>query len=249
MLSTVGYLLTEVKEMTMNMKRVLEPVDLMVAAGIVAIVIGALLVFMSTQGHFRVADSNGVAHREASDPVQPALGQTIVAISFLERERSGKMKTAVTKLNQATMTTQQINSSTHDQITALAEQADKVQVENTARAELVKGRSIVNFSTRAIRNGSPSDQQREEYDHRMIHSAAKAGRMIEEDYQRTKESNIGRAIVAGTQSQMNATHRNQEQVGAAIVQVALVQDEYQKAVETAQEQLGLLVSVSARDQP
>jgi hypothetical protein len=82
----------------------------------------------------------------------------------------------------------------------------------------------------------------------MIHSAAKAGKMIEEDFQQTKESNLGRAIVAETQGRMNATHRNQEQVGAAIVQVALVQVEYQKAVETAQEQLGLLVSVSAQAQ-
>jgi len=45
---------------------------------------------------------------------------------------------------------------------------------------------------------------------------------------------------------MNATHRNQEQVGAAIVQVVMAQDEYQKALESAQEQLGLLVSVSAQ---
>lgn len=249
MLSTVAYLLAEVREMTMNMKRVLEPVDLMVAAGVVALVIGAFLVFVSTQGHFQVAASDDVvADREASDPVQPALGQTIVAISLLERERSGKIKTAVTKLNQVTMTAQQINRSTHDQIKELAEQADKVQVENTARAELVKGRSIVNSTTRAMKNDSPSDQQREEYDHRMIHSAAKAGKMIQEEFQQTKESNLGRAIVGETQSQMNATHRNQEQVGAAIVQVALVQDEYQKAVEAAQEQLGLLVSVTARAQ-
>src|SRR5574341_1265620 len=248
MLSTVAYLLAEVREMTMKMKRVLEPVDLMVAAGVVALVIGAFLMFVSTQGHFQVAASDEVADRETSDPVQPALGQTIVAISLLERERSGKIKTAVTKLNQVTMTAQQINRSTHDQIKELAEQADKVQVENTARAELVKGRSIVNSTTRAMKNDSPSDQQREEYDHRMIHSAAKAGKMIEEEFQQTKESNLGRAIVAETQSQMNATHRNQEQVGAAIVQVALVQDEYQKAVETAQEQLGVLVSGTARPQ-
>jgi hypothetical protein len=230
------------------MKRVLEPVDLMVAAGIVALVIGTFLVFVSAQGHFQVAASENVANHEASDSVQPALGQTVVAISLLEREHSGKIKTAVTKLNQVTMTTQQITSSTHDQINELAEQADKLQVENTARAEFVKGRSIVNFTTRAMKNDSPSDQQREEYDHRMIHSAGKAGKMIEKEFEETRESNLGRAIVAETQSQMNATHRNQEQVGAAIVQVALIQDEYKKAVETAQEQLGLLVSVTGRAQ-
>jgi hypothetical protein len=204
---------------------------------------------VSTQGHFEVtASDDGSANRDASNPVQSALGQTVVAISLLEIDRPGRINTAVTRLDQATMTARQIDSSTHDHIKALAEQAAKVQVENTSRAELVKGRSIVNFTTRAMKNDSLSDQEREEYDHRMIHSAAKAGKMIEEDFQQTKESNLGRAIVAETQGRMNATHRNQEQVGAAIVQVALVQVEYQKAVETAQEQLGLLVSVSAQAQ-
>lgn len=232
----------------MNLKRVLEPVDLMVAAGIVALVIGAVLVFVSTQGRFQVTAADVSANGDASDPVQPALGQTVVAISLLESEQPGRIKTAATKLNQATMTARQINSSTHDHIKALAEQAVTVQVDNTARAELVKGRSIVNFTTRAMKTGSLSDQHWEEYDHRMIHSAAKAGRMIEEDFQQTKERNLGRAIVAETQGLMNATHRNQEQVGAAIVQVVVAQDEYEKALESAQEQLGLLVSVSAQAQ-
>jgi len=244
MIETIGYLLAEVRKITMNMKRVLEPVDLMVAVGIVALVIAAFPVFVSTRGHFQVAaSSDDVANPEASDPVQPAHEQTVVVISLLEREHSGKIKTAATKLNQVTMTAQQINSSTDDQINELAEQADKVQVENTTCAELVKGVRSFNFTTRAIKNDSPSDQQQTEYDHRMIHSAAKSGKITEEQFEQTKkESNLGRAIVAETQSQMNATHRNQAQVGAAIVQVALVQDEYKKVVEMAQEQLELLVS-------
>lgn len=47
----------------MNMKRVLEPVDLMVAAGIVALVIGAVLVFVSTQGRFQVTTADVSATR------------------------------------------------------------------------------------------------------------------------------------------------------------------------------------------
>lgn len=38
LLLTVAYLLAEVRKVTMNRKRVLEPVDLMVAAGIMALV-------------------------------------------------------------------------------------------------------------------------------------------------------------------------------------------------------------------
>lgn len=232
----------------MNMKRILEPVDLMVAAGIVAIVVGAFLMIVSTQGRFQIATSDDIPNREASDPVQPALGQTLVAISLLERDRSGEITKAVKKFNQVTMTAQQINNSIRNQSKELAEQADNDRVAKTARAEFVKGRSIVNSTTRAMRNGSLPDQQRAEYDRRMFHVAAEAGKKIEKEFEKTEESNLGRAIVAETQSQMNAADRNQEELGAAIVQVTLVQDEYRGALATTQEQLGLLVSVAAQAQ-
>ena len=247
-LSTVGWLLAEIGEITMNMKRVLEPVDLMVAAGIVAIVIGAFLVFVSAQGRFQIATADDVTNRDTSDPVQPALGQTLVAISLLEREGSGEITRAVKKLNQVTTTAQQIDRSTQDQVRELAEQADNQRVAKTARAEFVKGRSVVNSTTRTMRNGSPPDQQREVYDRRMIEVAAEAGRRIEHEFEQTRESNLGRAIVAETQRELEATHRNQEQVGAAIVQVSRVQEEYRGAYETAQEQLGLLVSAAGQAQ-
>jgi hypothetical protein len=230
----------------MNMKRVLEPVDLMVAAGIVAIVIGAFLVFVSAQGRFQIAASDDVAHLQMTDPVQPALGHTLVAISVLERDRSGEITKAVKQLNQVTMAAGQIDSSTHDPIKGLAEEADNVEVRKTARTEFVKGRSIVNSTTRAMKNDSLSAQQREEYHRRMIDVAAEAGKKIENNFEQTRESNLGRTIVAETQSRLNAIHRNQEQVGAAIVEVTMVQDEFRGAFETAQEQLGLLVTVSAQ---
>jgi hypothetical protein len=228
----------------MNLKRMFEPVDLMVAAGIVAIVVGALLVFVSTQGRFHVATSDDGANAEVSDPVQPVLGQILVSISLLERERSGELKKAVTRLNQVTMTAERINQSAREQVKELAEQVNNDRVSTAARAEFVKGRSIVNSTTRAIRNDSLTNRQREEYDRRMIHVAADAGKKIEQRFEMMEESNLGKAIVGQTQSQMNAAHQNQEQIGAAVVRVTLVQDETRKAIEATQEQLGLLVSVT-----
>lgn len=230
----------------MDTKRALEPIDLMVAAGIVAIVVGVCLVFVSTQGRFHVAASDEVPNGQSNDLVQPVLGQAVVAISLLDRDRSGEIKKAVARLNDVTMTTQQINSSTHEQVKELAEQANNVRVANAARAEFVKGRSVVNSTTRAIRNDSLTDQQREEYDHRMIHSAAEAGKKIKKEFEETEQSNLGRAVVAETQRQMTAAYQNQEQVGAAVVRVTLVQDEYRGALETAEEQLGSLVTVTTQ---
>ena len=236
------------KVIDMTKKSILEPVDLMVAAGIVAIVVGVFLVFVSTQGHFQVATSDNVPNAQPHDPVQPVLGQTIVTISVLERERAGEIKQAVTRLNQATVTAPQTNDSPHEPIKELADQAHNIRAAKAARAEFVKGRAVVNSTTRAIRNDSLTDQQREEYDHRMIHSAAETGKKIEKEFEQTEQPNLGRAIVAKTQSQMSAAHRIQEQVGGAIVRVSLVQDEYNEALETEQEQLGSLVTVAAQAQ-
>src|SRR5262245_53020012 len=159
----------------MTRKTFLEPVDLKVAAGIVAIVVGVFLVFVSTQGHFQVATSvatsDDVRSGQPNDPVQPVLGQTLVSISTLERERAGEVKKAVTRLNQATVTAQQTNDSPHEQIKDLADQANNSRAAKAARAEYVKGRAVVNSTTRAIRDDSLTDQQREEFDHRMIRSA------------------------------------------------------------------------------
>ncbi len=73
------------------MNRLLEPVDLMVAAGIVATVVGVLLVFVSTQGRFQVGPSDDTGNTVTRDSLQPVLGQTLVSLSLVERERSGEI--------------------------------------------------------------------------------------------------------------------------------------------------------------
>ncbi len=230
----------------MNIKRMLEPVDLMVAAGIVATVLGALLVFMSTQGSFHAAGADDVAAPEAHNFAQTALGQTLLNISVLEREGSEETTKAVKKLDHATMTAQELRHSTEQRISTLAAQADNIQIENTARAEFVKGRSVINFTSRAVKNDSMPLEQREEHTRRMIEVAAKAGRKIEQEFQETEQSYLGRLVVAETQSQIEAVQRTQEQVGAAIVAVAMVQDKYKEALEAEQDRLGLLVYAISR---
>ena len=80
----------------------------------------------------------------------------------------------------------------------------------------------------------------------MMNAAANAGSRIEKEFQRTEERYLGEAIVAETQSQIEATGRAQELVGAAIVTAILVRDHYEDAMATAQERLGFLVSGMAR---
>ena len=64
---------------------VLQPVDLTVAAGAVATVLGALLIVLSTNGSFDPAVPPDAVNLDANQWVQPALGQTLVEIAALER--------------------------------------------------------------------------------------------------------------------------------------------------------------------
>lgn len=222
---------------------VLQPVDLIVAAGAVATVLGALLIVLSTIGSLNPTVPHDAVNFDANQWVQPALGQTLVEIAVLERKRSEETVKAANKLNQTARAAQAL-SKADARIKNFVKQVKQVRVEKTARAELVKGHIIVNFTSRAVKNHVLPDQA--EFNHRMINAAANAERRIEKDFQRTEERYLGEAIVAETQSQIEATGRAQEQVGAAILTATLVRDHYEDAMATAQERLGFLVSAMTR---
>jgi ribosomal protein S15P/S13E len=222
---------------------VLQPVDLIVAAGAVATVLGALLIVLSTTGSFNPAVPSDAVNLDANQWVQPALGQTLVEVAVLERKRSEETDKAANKLNQTARTARAL-SRTSTRIKNLTKQVEQVRVDKTARVEFVKGRTVVNFTSRGIKNHVLPDQAA--FNHRMIHSAENAGNRIEKEFQGKEQSNLGEAIVVETQSQIEATGRTQEQVGAAIVKATLVRNHYEDAMARAQERLGFLVSGMAR---
>ena len=218
---------------------VLQPVDLIVAAGAVATVLGALLIVLPTIGSFNPAIPPDAVTLDGNQWVQPALGQTLVEIAVLERKRSEETTKADNKLNQTVRTAQTL-SGADTQIKKFSKQVEQVRVEKTARAELVKGHIVVNFTSRGVKNHVLPDQA--EFNHRMLTAATNEERRIEEEFQRTEERYLGEMIVAETQSQIEATGQAQEQVGASIVTATLVRDHYEAALATAQERLGFLVS-------
>lgn len=222
---------------------VLQPVDLIVTAGAVTTVLGALLIVLSTIGSFNPAVPPNAVNLDENQWVQLALGQTLVEIAVLERTRSEETAKAANKLNQTVRTAQAL-SRADTRIKNSTKQVEQVRVEKTARAELVKGHIVVNFTSRAVKNHVLPDQA--EFNHRMIHAATNEERRIEKEFQRTEERYLGESIVAETQGQIEAIGRAQEQVGAAIVKATLVLDHYEDAMATAQERLGFLVSGMAR---
>src|SRR4249920_3860035 len=107
---------------------VLRPVDLIVAAGAVATVLGALLIVLSTNGSFNPAVPSDAVNLDANPWVQPALGQTLVEVAVLERKRSEETAKASNKLNQTAITAQAL-SRADTQIKNFAKQVEQVRVE------------------------------------------------------------------------------------------------------------------------
>jgi hypothetical protein len=144
---------------------VLQPLNLIVAAGAVTTVLGALLIVLSTIGSFNPAVFPGAVNLDANQRIQPALGQTLVEIAVLERKRSEETAKAANKLNQTVRTAQAL-SLADTRIMSSAKQVEQVRVEKTARTELVKGHIVVNFTSWAVKNHVLLDQA--EFNHRMI---------------------------------------------------------------------------------
>ena len=117
---------------------VLQPVDLIVAAGAVATVLGALLIVLSTNGSFNPAVPPDAVNLDANQWVQPALGQTLVDVAVLERKRSEETAKAANKLNQTARTAQAL-SRADKRIKNFTKQVEQVRVDKTTRAGVCKG--------------------------------------------------------------------------------------------------------------
>lgn len=240
------------------MKRAYEPVDVMALLGLVALLVGAyLLLTAPASGAVPPADPvSGLAMEQergimaAMYWVQPALGEAIVEKALLERDQSRSMNMAVADLNRALL-----RRDRHDRIErrplayldAVATQDAMMEANHLARVQAVMGRSIVNWTQRGVRIGlMPSTEQSEAYTRRMIGKTQAQGMMLEDEFDATRQPNLGAAIVEAGRDWEAYAGDTQEHLGRAIVQVVKVQDEYAQALARNQEQLAALVSAVAR---
>ncbi len=238
------------------MRRQLEPVDLMVAVGLCATVLGGYLMFLSTNGAIGTASAEraSVGLTETIAPgttdvvltaaqwVQPALGQAIVADYLLEREFSHRTAAAAEEFNRATLAGQFLEGSPYEHFARIGAYAAAVESDHVARVQYVLGRGIANFTARGVRAGilSPA-QANDRFNRRMIRMAAlNAGRM-DDRFWSNHEPNMGREIVAASQVQMEFAGRVQHRIGTAIVRVTQVQQASGEAIAGAQEQLASVV--------
>lgn len=234
----------------MRTSRTIEPVDLIVAVGLVATLLGGSLLFMATSGVLEAAgpepasitNASGVGFMDEREWVQPVLGQAIVEDYLLETSINREITRAVHELNRSSMFGHGLRSAPFGHFDRIREQALAIEADHAARVQFVLGRAIVEFTARGVRTGALSPAQYQgEFNRRFIERAKTLRAGIEKRFQETWQARLGEMIVAASQDRDRVADRTQERVGAAVIEVTRIQDGYQGAKAGIQDQLGALV--------
>ena len=136
-------------------------VDIIVGAGLCAIVFSALLLVFATSGTYGAGASQSSAIAGALPStdeawLQPALGQAIVERSLLQLHSDQLTASATSEWDRAMLAHRNLQASEGGPLTFLMQRAVSVPDEHAARVQAVMGRSIVNFTKRGVVGGSVS---------------------------------------------------------------------------------------------
>lgn len=232
------------------MKRTFEAVDIMVAIGFCATVLGGFLFFTASSGVVGSPVGETISSAQAfseMELLEPALGEAIVSHALLDRFAEKETAAAAAQLNRATMLTYDLERGGDASLDGTKAWAERMESDSAGRAELVRGRAIVNFTKRGISQGWLSaDQYINQYNDRMIQQADVAGSRVAENFASTWQPNLGEAIVGSIVAQMQAAGRIQEGIGAAVVRVTKAQTEYEETSGGIQAQTAALFNAAIR---
>lgn len=239
------------------MTRSLGHLDLIIAVGLIATVLGGGLLYVAADGILQAPSMEAKPIEPSLDSIsetgwlQPVLGRTIVENSSLEHQATQSIPSAAAELNRAVLATQWLQQARRGQAAFLRTYADRLEAEHAGRIQTVKGRSIVNFTSRGIRTGLLSaNQPMSAFNRRMIGMADAMGRRMEQEFAAVWQPTLGRAIVASTQDLAKLNESIHERIGQAIVNLTKTTAMYQDGLAANQEQLGSLVVAAVRaEQP
>ena len=232
------------------MKRNLEVIDILVAIGMVATLLGGYLLFMASYGGaFAVATPNTPVNNPPiqlmlQSMLQPSMGQAIVGQAMLEDQFASDVIRGSSKLYKATL------AAGHHPIGGLdtiETRAAKFEADHAGRVQFVMGRTIVNLTSQGMRAGVISaDNLSNRFNERLIATAKSLGDLLESQFAKNWQARLGHWIVeAGKRENRYAGHI-QERIGQATVGLATTQNDYLTKRTEHQIQFNALVTASAR---
>ena len=226
------------------MKRSFEPIDLAIAVGVFATVLGGYLMFMASSATVQgmatepMSIERTATVADAMEWVQPALGQSIVEDIILERDMAKDMTREVRRLNRVSLADQALGSVPFGFVDRVRGYATAVEDDHVARMQWVMGRAIVNSTARGIRIGllSPHNMNGS-FNRALIGRALFLGAQIDEAFRSGWQERLGQMIVVSTQDYSKIRGETQQQLGRSIVALTKIQDRYGEKQGLLQAQL------------
>jgi hypothetical protein len=238
------------------MARRIEPLDLMVAVGVFATVLGGYFLFMAANGTLEAGQPQRATVEEttaamgpmaAMEWVQPALGQALVQNYLSDRTIMADIEAAAKELNRISLLAQQMQDVAGTSGDDLSARMMELDADHAARVQYILGRSLVVLTGRGVRSGLLSPVLIDgPYNQRMITLTQARAQQMDAAYQENRQPMLGRMIVAIAQAAhetVRVGERVQDSLGRAIIRIASLQEENQAKAE-AQTQLALLIVAS-----
>ena len=228
-------------------------IDIIVGVGLCAILFGALLIFAAANGTYHVVQPQTLASEQPATSdmgmgaLQPTFGQALLDQAVFERQVNQAMAQSVSEWNRATLAFHEFVSGSGSALGAVMRHAQTVPVNHMVRVEGVKGRAIVNFTKRGVRNGLLSgDQYGTLYNMKMISAVESQGQRLHAEFTSTWQAVLGRHIVEAAQQDWLQARAIQERLGTALVQVVQAQMRSEQGRAVQQERLASLIFASVR---
>lgn len=228
-------------------------IDILVGVGMCATIFGALFLFLAVNGTYQVSPHQSSPLEQSTGMesgirlLQPVLGQAIVDQTLFERHTNQALAQSVSEWNRATMSYREWQSGSRRLLGTVLNEASAVPATHIARVEGVKGRAIVNFTTRGVRNGLlTADRDGTIYNMKMIGAVESRGQHLHDEFTSTWQATIGRRIVEAAQHDWRQAGAIQERLGSALVHVVRLQMSSAQKQSVQQEQLAGLIFAAAR---
>jgi hypothetical protein len=229
------------------MRRHLEPVDLVVAVGLMATVFGGALFFLTTEGALQAGATqpapigSAMGATDGMQWVQPALGQAIVDDYLLEWNLAQHAVGLVTELNRATVADHRLRTTPFGYLERVRAMAGRIEEDHLARVQYVMGRTIVAFTDRGVRERALSAERSDTpFNRRLIGTARDIGERMDRSFYSGWQARLGEMIVSAGVTQARMVEESQQRIGSAIVRLAAVQDRYLSARDASQQQLAAI---------
>lgn len=232
-----------------------ELIDMVVAIGFCATIAAACILFAAAKGMITISLTENASNEDEQvimglDDVrwlQPILGQAIVDRDLLNRRHATALSIAKIRLDGVSAEHTRGQRAPFSYLDSIRISAIWAEPDHATRVQTVMGHAIVQFTERGLRsNMLSSEGDVLDFNARMIAQADARRRQMDVGFLIDWQANLGRAIVAATQTSMKTSSLAQERLGEAIIQLTTVQSTYDAAHAAIQEHLVAATDVATR---